>query len=219
MTDTLVIDSATDACSVALVRDGAVIAGDWRLLGRGHAEALVPMIAALPGKGRAGRIAVALGPGSFTGVRVGLAAARALALAWGAELVGYPTLALIAAQARAAEGPVAVTVATTGGHGEWFVEDFSDDGHSLGLLASLTPAAAAARGGAEVVAGSQAEAMVAARGTGRALALFSDARAFCLLPQDALGAGIEPLYGRAPDARLPDARLPDARPSGAAGPV
>lgn len=201
--DTLVIDSATEACSVALVRDGTVIAGSCQMLGRGHAEALVPLIATLPGKGRAARIAVALGPGSFTGLRVGLAAARALAFAWEAELVGYPTLALIAAQARAAAGPQPVTVATTGGHGEWFVQDFTADGLPLSLLASLPPAAAAARGGAALVAGSQAEALVAARGSGQALPLWSDARAFPLLPTALLSATTDPLYGRAPDARLP----------------
>ena len=106
---TLAIDSATEACSVALLEGDRLVAGDFRMLGRGHAEQLVPMIAALPGKGRARRIAVALGPGSFTGVRVGLATARALAFAWGAELVGYPTLALVGAMARAqCPGPVAV---------------------------------------------------------------------------------------------------------------
>ena len=63
------------------------------------------MIAALPEHGRADSIAVALGPGSFTGIRVGLAAARALAFAWGAELTGYPTLDLIAAQAAKARTP------------------------------------------------------------------------------------------------------------------
>ncbi|MDE2620506.1 MAG: tRNA (adenosine(37)-N6)-threonylcarbamoyltransferase complex dimerization subunit type 1 TsaB, partial [Sphingomonadales bacterium] len=144
MTTTLVIDSATEACSVALLRDGALVAGDWRMLGRGHAEQLVPMIAALPDRGRADRIAVARGPGSFTGLRVGLAAARALALAWGAELVGYPTLALIAAQARAECGAEAVTVATTGGHGEWFVQEFDAAGLPTAELASLPPAAAVA---------------------------------------------------------------------------
>ena len=107
---TLVIDSATDACSVALFDDESLIAGEWRQLGRGHVEALVPMIAALPGKGRADRIAVALGPGSFTGLRVGLAAARALALAWGSEVVGYSTLALVAAMARAERGAVPLAV-------------------------------------------------------------------------------------------------------------
>lgn len=197
------IDAATEACSVALLRGGKVVAGHWAVLGRGHAEALVPMIAQLPGKGRADRVAVALGPGSFTGVRVGLAAARALAFAWGAELRGYPTLALIAAQAREQAGDQPVTVATTGGHGEWFVQEFGADGLPASALASLRPEAAAATAQAELVCGSQANALVAARGWGRALPLWSDARSFALLPAALLGAGTDPLYGRAPDARLP----------------
>lgn len=206
--DTLVIDSATEACSVALLRDGAVIAGDWRLLGRGHAEQLVPMLAALPERGRAGRIAVALGPGSFTGVRVGLAAARALALAWNVPLVGYPTLALIAAQARAAAGPGPVSVAITGGHGEWFTQDFDAAGMPLGPLLSRRPADAAAAATADRVAGNQATALVALRGHGTALSILPDARAVGLLPPELLTTDTAPLYGRAPDARLPGGRLP-----------
>ncbi|MFM5948595.1 MAG: tRNA (adenosine(37)-N6)-threonylcarbamoyltransferase complex dimerization subunit type 1 TsaB, partial [Novosphingobium sp.] len=54
---TLVIDCATETCSVALFSGDTLIAGECRLLGRGHAEQLVPMIAALPEKGRANRIA------------------------------------------------------------------------------------------------------------------------------------------------------------------
>jgi tRNA threonylcarbamoyl adenosine modification protein YeaZ len=172
------------------------------MLGRGHAELLVPMIAALPGKGRAGRIAVSLGPGSFTGVRVGLAAARALALAWGSQLVGYPTLDLVAAIARQKRGDVPVTVAMTGGHGEWFVQSFGADTATAHPLASLPPAVAAEAGDA-LVAGSQAEALVAARGFGEALALWPDARSFGLLPKSALIEEIHPIYGRPPDARLP----------------
>lgn len=200
---TLAIDSATEACSVALFEGDALVAGDFRMLGRGHAEQLVLMIAALPDKGRAGRIAVALGPGSFTGVRVGLAAARALAFAWGAELVGYPTLDLVAAMARR-QAPGTILAAMTGGHGEWFVQSFDDEGAASRPLASLTPAEAAAAP-EHRVAGSQAEALVAERGFGDALAIWPDARALPLLPSAAFTADVRPLYGRAPDARLPQA--------------
>ena len=74
------------------------------MLGRGHAERLVPMIADLPERGRASSIAVARGPGSFTGVRIGLAVARSLAFAWGATPQGYSTMALVAAMARQQAG-------------------------------------------------------------------------------------------------------------------
>ena len=200
---TLAIDSATEACSVALFDGDRLLAGDCRILGRGHAEQLVPMIAALPGKGKAGRIAVAMGPGSFTGVRVGLAAARALAYAWGAELAGYPTLALIAAMARAQCGPTSLAVVTTGGHGEWFVQSFAADGSPLAPLASLTPAEAAALTGETLVAGNQAAALVALRSSGEAIAMLPDARALPLIPASAFTPAVQPIYGRAPDARLP----------------
>ncbi len=199
---TLVIDSASEACSVALFEDDALLEGDLWMLGRGHAEQLVPMIAALPERGRAQRIAVALGPGSFTGVRVGLAAAKALALAWGAELVGYATPELVAAQARA-QSPGPVGVAMTAGHGEWFVQDFAADGNAVGAIASLAPEPAARAIRSQAVAGSQAEALIAARGFGTALPLWPDARQFALLRPQALSATVAPIYGRGPDARLP----------------
>ena len=200
---TLAIDCATEACSVALFDGETMVAGDFRLLGRGHAEHLVPMIAQLPGRGRAERIAVSLGPGSFTGVRIGLAAARALALAWGAQCVGYPTLALVAAMARDKSGDTPVSVAMTGGHGEWFVQDFGADGLPLAALASLAPEPAAKAATAQLVAGTQAEELVSLRGYGEAIALRPDARAFAHLPPQLLSETLTPLYGRAPDARLP----------------
>jgi tRNA threonylcarbamoyladenosine biosynthesis protein TsaB len=200
---TLAIDSATEACSVALFDGVTRIAGDYRILGRGHAEQLVPMIAALPGRGRAQRIAVATGPGSFTGVRVGLAAARALAFAWQAELVGYPTLALIAAMALDTRGARPLAVVTTGGHGEWFVQRFDAGGQSEGDVASLKPAEAIQMIGETLIAGSQAQAFVDLRGHGEALVLLPDANHFARLPAAALSSEVRPHYGRAPDARLP----------------
>ena len=99
----LAIECATEACSVALFDGTTFFDGRYEVLGRGHAERLVPMIAELPDRGRAERIFVGLGPGSFTGIRIGLAAARALGLAWGTEVRGYPTLALVSAMARSIE--------------------------------------------------------------------------------------------------------------------
>jgi len=202
----LVIDSATEACSVALFEGDVLIAGTHAMLGRGHAEQLVPMIAALPGRGRAEAIAVNAGPGSFTGIRVGLAAARALALAWQVPLEGYSCLALVAAMARAAHPGAALDVVMSGGHGEWFFQPFSADGTALEEASSLLPEAAAARSRAAYVAGSQAEALTLRRAdTSAAQALWPDARAFALLPPEALRPGPLPRYGRAPDARLPAA--------------
>lgn len=196
----LAIETASEACSVALFEGEGLIAHDHRTIGRGHAEALVPMIAALPDKGRAGRIVVSLGPGSFTGVRIGLATARALGFAWGAEVLGYPTLALIAAQARIIHPGAAVTVCTNGGHGEWFVADFGPDGMPQGDTASLTPDAARARVLAGVIAGSRAAALAADMAGTAVLDLLPDARAVPHLPAALLTASLAPIYGRGPDA-------------------
>lgn len=196
------IECATAACSVALFEGGRLVAGAFEEIGRGHAERLVPLIAQLPDKGRADHIRVSLGPGSFTGIRIGLAAARALALAWRAELAGYPTLALIAAMAREGEG-VPISVANTAGHGEWFVQDFDPHGLAETELSSLPPERAAAAARHQVVAGSAADALVRRRGWGRTLPLLPDARRLLLLPAALLTPSLSPLYGRPPDASIP----------------
>lgn len=202
---TLAIDCATEACSVALFdEDGGLAAADHRVLGRGHAEHLVPMIAALPGRGRADRILVSLGPGSFTGVRIGIASARALGFAWSAEVLGYPSLALIAAIAIADKGWPGATVCMSGGHGEWFVQDFGAGAQPSTPLQSLTPHDAAARAGNLPLAGSQALALAALLPEApEALDMLPDAARAHLLGPALLTDTTAPIYGRGPDARLP----------------
>lgn len=199
----LAIETASEACSVALFGEGGtVLAQDHQVIGRGHAEALVPMIAALPDKGRADRILVSLGPGSFTGVRIGLATARALGFAWGAEVLGYPSLALVAAMAQAQHPVAPVTVCMNGGHGEWFVGDFDAEGLPQGEVLSLTPEAAQARGGHRLVAGNRAKEWAALPATSpvTTCALLPDARHVLALPPTLLTRDLAPIYGRGPDA-------------------
>jgi tRNA threonylcarbamoyladenosine biosynthesis protein TsaB len=195
----LVIDSATAACSAALIGDdGTLIDERYELVGRGHAERLLPMIAELLAGRRPSSILVDCGPGSFTGVRVGLAAAHGLAIGWGIPLAGFSSMAAVAA----ASGEPETAVALAGGHSEIFVQSYG--GEPIGPLddlRSLSPEAAAAQVTARIVAGSGAEALVCARGHGEwrfALPSAADAR---LLPGPLRALPARPIYGRSPDAR------------------
>src|SRR5207237_1302309 len=154
--------------TVALFDDaGTCVARADELIGRGHAERLVPMIAELMDGRRADRIMVGVGPGSFTGIRVAIAAAHGLAIGWDSKLAGMSSLALLAAGMA---GDSDVAAAVTGGHGELFVQQF--DAASIeppSDLLNLTPVDAARAIGARLVVGSGAHALVAARGWGEAL--------------------------------------------------
>jgi tRNA threonylcarbamoyladenosine biosynthesis protein TsaB len=194
----LVIDSATAACSVALIDGETLIDERHELVGRGHAERLVPMIEELLNGRRPRSILVDCGPGSFTGVRVGLAAAHGLAIGWAIPLRGYSSLAVIAAAADGDE----YAVALHGGHGQLFVQTYGraplsprDD------LRSLLPEEAARLVGAEAVLGSGAEALVSARGAGRAIDALPRAADARLLPPPLRSLEPRPIYGRAPDAK------------------
>jgi tRNA threonylcarbamoyl adenosine modification protein YeaZ len=200
----LAFDTSSAACTAALFDGtGACIARADEVIGRGHAERLVPMIAELMEGRTAAKILVGVGPGSFTGIRVAIAAAHGLAIGWGAELKGMSSLALLAASARV-DGEVAAAV--LGGHGELFVQQF--DGSTLQPTVELrnaAPAEAARLVTAELVVGSGAKTLVEARGWGEARELWPSASNALLLPESSRLLSPKPVYAREPDARVPEA--------------
>ncbi len=195
---TLVIETATAACSVALLEGATVLAQGHEIVGRGHAERLMPMIETCMEGSHADRILVDCGPGSFTGVRVGVAAAKALGLAWGIEVRGYSSMSLLAAMADAPE----VGVAIEGGHGEYFVQRFAGL-MPVDALRSLKPDEAARYLAEQCVVGSRAAEVVAARGFGQARDLLPKAAEAWRLLRLLAALPPTPLYGRAPDAKVP----------------
>ncbi|MDE2017453.1 MAG: tRNA (adenosine(37)-N6)-threonylcarbamoyltransferase complex dimerization subunit type 1 TsaB [Hyphomicrobiales bacterium] len=135
----LAIDTSVGAASAGVFDvegDCVEVARERRDMARGHAEALLPMVervmAAAPG-GFAGvdRIAVTVGPGSFTGIRVGIAAARAFGLACEAPVIGVSTLVALAAPLLAVEAPGLAVAAIDARHGNFYVHGFSPVGRTL----------------------------------------------------------------------------------------
>ena len=194
----LAIDTTTPACSVALVDGDRLIDERHELVGRGHAERLLPLIEALLGDRRPRGILVDCGPGSFTGLRVGLAAAHGLAIGWGVPLAGYSSLALLAVNVQEEE----MAIALQAGHGEIFVQSFGGEPLAArDAMQSLTPADAACAISAQLVIGSGAQALVDARGHGRAVDALPRAGDVRLLPEPLRTLPPRPIYGRAPDAK------------------
>jgi tRNA threonylcarbamoyl adenosine modification protein YeaZ len=200
----LAFDTSSAACTAALFDGAGVCLGQVdELIGRGHAERLVPMIAELLGGRAPSRILVGVGPGSFTGIRVAISAAHGLAIGWGAEIYGMSSLGLLAAGVKA-DGEIAAAV--TGGHGELFVQQFNAATiEPISDLFNLPPMDAAHATSAALVVGSGARQLVEARGWGEARALWPSAANAWRLPESQRALAPRPVYARAPDARVPEA--------------
>lgn len=140
----LALDTSLRACSAAVAEDSVIAAERSVEMARGQAEAVMPLVAEVLREASLtvadlDRIAVTLGPGSFTGVRIGLAAARGLALAARLPVVGITTLEAVfetIAPEWRGEGPVIVVL--DGGRPDLFVQMFDGSGKG-GPLFSLLP--------------------------------------------------------------------------------
>jgi tRNA threonylcarbamoyladenosine biosynthesis protein TsaB len=216
----LALDTALGALSAALVEDGAVRAHSFAEMARGHAEALAPLVERLMREagwafGDIDRIAVTTGPGTFTGQRVGLAFARALALALKAPAVGVTTLDAMAEQALCeSDAPFAIAAADAR-RGEIYLGARAKERAVLPPeLIALAEAPArlaplAKEFGAVTVAGTAAEMLVPllqqqGLTTTDSRVRQPDARFVAFLAaRDDASTPPRPLYLRPPDAKLP----------------
>jgi tRNA threonylcarbamoyl adenosine modification protein YeaZ len=134
----LAIDTALEACSAAVLDTASVATAVHESLPmvRGHAEALIPLIGRVLDRAQLtfaeiDRIAVTTGPGSFTGLRVGISAARGIALATGKPAVGLSTLAAYAAPLIAAKDAAAVVAVVDARHDHVYMQVFASGGRTL----------------------------------------------------------------------------------------
>jgi tRNA threonylcarbamoyladenosine biosynthesis protein TsaB len=222
----LAIDTALPAVSACVLDDqeGGAEAIESISMERGHAEALLPLIDRVMarvdgGFAALGRVAVTVGPGSFTGLRVGIAAARAIGLACEIPVVGVSTLAALAAPLILDQQQSLVGVAIDARHGNIFFAAFGPDGRSI-LSPRIAPIREAARslGSGPVRLVGSGAALLAIEAASAGLIVEKIGETFVpdivfvaklgLLADPAL-APPRPLYLKAPDAKPQDAaRVP-----------
>ncbi|WP_063685828.1 tRNA (adenosine(37)-N6)-threonylcarbamoyltransferase complex dimerization subunit type 1 TsaB [Bradyrhizobium stylosanthis] len=161
----LAIDTALEACAAAVLDTdaGELLAQESQLMKRGHAEALMPMIARVMQSANLAftsldRIAVTVGPGSFTGLRVGISAARGLALAAKRPAVGLTTLSAYAATVVGQSKPAPVISAIDARHDHVYFQIVAGDGSPLvrPAVAPIDEAIAASQFGAPHLVGNAA---------------------------------------------------------------
>lgn len=134
----LVIDTSGPVCAAGIYDSGkaALVSSKSETLGKGHAERLIPMIDEVLSDGGLAlkdmtRIGVTIGPGSFTGIRVGVAAARGFALSLAIPAVGVTTLQVVAGQVLEIDPPAPVVAAIDAGRAEIFAQAFLPGGVML----------------------------------------------------------------------------------------
>ena len=222
----LAIDTALGACSACVLDEGEAqpLAHESLAMERGHAEALMPLIERVMDRVEGGfssldRVAVTVGPGSYTGLRVGVSAARAIAFAAEIPAVGVTTVAAVAAPLVGREGGRVIAAALDARHGQVWFQALSSEGRQLVSLRQVgyRDAARAIGSGPVSLAGSGALAVAnAAWAIGLDAVVVDDARAPDVtwiarlgLIADPDAAPPRPLYLKAPETTPQDrARLP-----------
>jgi tRNA threonylcarbamoyladenosine biosynthesis protein TsaB len=147
----LAIDTALGACSAAVCEAGQIapLAAETQDMSKGHAEALMPLIQRVMKETDGGfaalsRVAVTIGPGSFTGLRIGVAAARAIGLAAGIPVVGVSTLAAYAAPLITPDDSSIIATAIDARNGLIYFQSFAPGGRTM-VAARVTGLREAAR--------------------------------------------------------------------------
>lgn len=214
----LAIDTALGACSAAVLDTalGGIIASESVPMVRGHAEALIPLIARVMTRAELGffdidRVTVTTGPGSFTGLRVGISAARGIALAADKPAFGVSTLAAYAAPQLEENKAIPVIAAIDARHSHVYLQAFGPSGRT-DLPARLAPLGEAIRAASQApcrLVGSAALSVAAQIPRGAPAPLHVDgrdapdiewvARMGAVLPEGQ--SPPNPQYLRAPDAQ------------------
>src|SRR5580692_11840120 len=214
----LAIDTALAACSAAVLdtANGGIFASESLPMVRGHAEALMPLLARVMKKSGLAfadleRVVVTTGPGSFTGLRVGIAAARGFGVATKIPVVGVTTLSAYAAPYLAADDQTPVVVAIDARHEHVYLQVFGAGGRTL-IAARLAPLNEAVRAASEAparIVGSAAKAVAGGLAQTAPAPVIVDARDAPDIAWVAqIGAAVseaqappKPQYLRAPDAQ------------------
>jgi tRNA threonylcarbamoyladenosine biosynthesis protein TsaB len=219
----LAIDTALDACAAGILDTGTgqLVAHESLPMKRGHAEALMPLLARVMAQSGIAfsaldRVVVTTGPGSFTGLRVGLSAGRGIGLAAGKPVVGVTTLAAYAAPVVTRSGEAPIIAAIDARHDHVYFQAVSGNGTSLQrpCVVPIEEAIEAARFGAPYLVGNAANLLAARWPIDAPQPVAIDEQAAPDIAWVAwLGAAVDPqtalarpFYLRAPDAK-PQASL------------